>query len=285
MNWSRRRVKAIFEKISDAFVPYILLSFMPDRIETILSDTKLFFIVGMGRSGTDFLSHLLNKVPFCVVYHETRSDRKALIDAYWSSDKSIKYLSGSRKHLLAARILENKAQIYGEVNSYLRYHVDAFQDIWDPVILHLVRDGRMVVRSIMNRKSFTADDKKHTGNLYPLPDDPYFEKWDKMDRFARVCWYWASTNRYLLDRHLPVVRLEDIITSYELFSDQVLLPLGLNLSFELWSQQITKPRNVGQDNSFPVWDEWTVKQRKVFTDICGPVMTDLGYAIDSSEEI
>jgi len=279
MNCVRRRAKAIFDRISDAFVPYILLSFMPDRIEAILSDTKLFFIVGMGRSGTDFLSHLLNKVPFCVVYHETRSDRKALIDAYWSPDKSIKYLSGSRKRLLAARILENEVQIYGEVNSYLRYHVDTLQDIWDPVILHLVRDGKMVVRSIMNRKSFTSDDKKHTGNLYPLPNDPYIEGWDKMDRFARVCWYWASTNRYLLDRHLPVVRLEDIITSYELFSNQILLPLGLNLPFEFWAQQVTKPTNVGQDNNFPAWEDWTAKQRKVFMDICGPVMADLGYVI------
>jgi hypothetical protein len=182
-----------------------------------LANTRLFFIVGMGRSGTVFLSHLLNKAPKCAVYHEIPSDRNALVDAYWDPDKVEKYLCGSRERFVAARIIRSRCQIYGEVNSYLRHHVDALQARWQPPVLHLVRDGHSLVRSLMNRTAFPPADKDHTGRLAPHLNDPLADQWPDMDRFARVCWHWSYTNQYLLERKLPIVRFEYITSSYEQF--------------------------------------------------------------------
>lgn len=253
-----------------------LLSFSPARVKSTLANTRLFFIVGMGRSGTRFLSNLLNEVPKCTAYHETPSDRHALVDAYWNPDKAKKYLD-SRERLAAARIIRSRCQIYGEVNSYLRHHVDALQVRWQPTILHLVRDGRSVVRSLMNRTSFSPADKNHTGRLSPRPDDPLADQWPDMDRFARVCWYWAYTNQYLLERKLSIVRLEDIISSYDQFVQQVLQPLDIDLPLAIWNEEVLKPRNVSKDTSFTAWEDWTREQKRQFEAICGAVMSDLGY--------
>jgi hypothetical protein len=261
------------------FLQESLLSFYPARVDSALADTRLFFIVGMGRSGTVFLSHLLDRVPECAVYHEAPGDRNALVNAYWDPDKAGKHLGGSRQRLVAARIIRSNCRVYGEINSYLRHHVDALRAYWQPTILHLVRDGRSVVRSLMNRIAFSPADGYHTGRLAPLCGDPLADRWPDVGRFERVCWYWAYANRYLLERKLAVIRFEDVVRSYDQFERQVLQPLELGLPIEVWKSETLKSRNVAKDTSFPAWKDWTREQRHQFETICGPVMSDLGYAI------
>ena len=261
----------------NVLVRYFLLHFNPGRVNSVLAHTNLFFVVGMGRSGTVFLSRLLSRASRCSVYHETIRDRNALVDAYWYPDRAEGYLAGYRARLIAARILQDQSQVYGEVNSYLRFHVEALRALWNPRILHLVRDGRAVVRSLMNRVAFASADLDHTGRLGPRPDDPYANEWPQMNRFSRVCWYWAATNRSLTEHHLPIVRLEDIIGSYEAFDEQFLRPLGIHLAPGIWREQILKPQNVGKTSTFPAWEDWTDEQKCQFEAICGPVMSDLGY--------
>ena len=234
-------------------------------------------MIGMGISGTVFLANLLGRGADCAVYHETPRDRDALVAAYWKSDLAGDYISGSRSRLIASRILLSKAKTYGEVNSYLRYHVDAIQQYWQPTILHLVRDGRDVVRSMMNRKTYTYMDRKHSGQIVPQPDDPWYSQWPTFDRFSKICWYWASANEYLLVRKLPIVRFEDILSSYDLFAEQVLQPLSINISIDVWRHHVQKPLNVSRVSDFPAWDNWTFEQYHQFTTICGPVMEKLGY--------
>jgi hypothetical protein len=167
--------------------------------------------------------------------------------------------------------------VYGEVNSLLRYHVDALKDEWNPTILHLVRDGREVVRSIMNRVAFTSADRRHTGRLRPRRDDPIRGEWDRLDRFARVCWYWGGTNEFLLERNLAVVRLEDIVASYEKFSENLLGPLDLSIGQQDWAGRVSHPVNPSVRSTFPGWSEWTQAQRDVFSRLCGSTMSRLGY--------
>lgn len=257
-----------------------LLYFNPTYVNKILAETKLFFIISLGRSGTMFLSSLLDETleRKIRVFHELSYDRTALVRAYADSKNARDYLSGYRGRVIAARIFISKCRVYGEVNSYLRYHVEPIQELWNPTILHLVRDGRSVVRSIMNRKAFLPSDRDHSGKLGPLPNDPWAAKWQTMDRFERVCWYWAHSNRHLLKYELPLVRFEEITSSYDMFLEQVSNPLKIKVSFQKWNTQANIPKNENANEWFPHWEKWSLSQKKQFEKICAEVMDTLGYA-------
>lgn len=256
---------------------YLSLSINPHKIEQVLADTNIFFIVGMGRSGTVFLSNLLNQSEECRVYHEHPDDRDALVKAYLDNSAARRYLLGKRRKIIASRILQSHKKVYGEVNGYFRHHTTALQEVLGAKVLHLVRDGREVVRSIMNRTAFTDNDKDHTGRIFPLPGDPYEDKWDKMDRFERVCWYWAMTTEVLLEQNLPVICLEDVTTSYDKFATQVLNNIAVDLPKELWQREISILHNISKKNTFPAYENWSAEQKEAFDQICGAVMWRLGY--------
>lgn len=257
------------------------LLFSEKRCDRILSDCKMFFVVGLGRSGTTFLAELLANVPGCAVYHEAPSDRDAMIDAYADARAADKYVqSVARRRLVAARIKETNCSVYGEVNSYLRYHIDSLMFSWEPVILHLVRDGKDVVRSMMNRRTFTAQDRHHTGQIKPQLGEWGYKEWSQWTRFERCCWYWSYTNERLLLHELPLCRLEDITTNYHLFQQRVLNPLDLAIPKADWEERVVKKANISQKQEFPSWSEWSSKQKAQFEDLCGGTMATLGYSIE-----
>ena len=251
----------------------------PRTNRSILREVKKFFVVGLGRSGTSFVAHLLNELPGCAIFHEVFSDRDALVEAYWSPISAANYLSGFRGRLISARILKTKCELYGEVNSYLRYHVDALRVLWNPKLFHLVRDGRPVVRSMMNRQTFTEKDSRHSGQLLPSSSDPFAKAWPNMDRFEKACWLWMDTNKRLLGYNLPLIRFEDITQSYEEATSQVFAPLGKNLPINRWQELVRMPINISNNDLFPDWKDWTSEQKKTFEKICGNVMHSLGYTI------
>lgn len=239
---------------------------------------KMFFMLGMGRSGSMFLAKCLNKYTDAIVYHEHRRDRDACVQAYWSEEAARRYLR-YRGLVIRYRTKFRNVPVYGEVNSYLRYHVDALRLAWNPVIFHLVRDGRDVVRSIMNRKAYTSADSKHTGRITPKEGDFMLAGWESRDRFEKVCWYWADTNRHLLDKGATLVRFEDAKGSFEYFRQRLLDPLRLEMEEAIWRREKDRPRNVNLSYSFPAWEDWNEGQRLTFERVCGPVMRDMGYEI------
>ena len=92
----------------------ILLRATPGRAKSALDNTRLAFVVGMGRSGTTSVAALLNRVPECSFYHEFPADREALPKAYWDPSQAERYLSGHRERVIAARILRTGCEVYGD---------------------------------------------------------------------------------------------------------------------------------------------------------------------------
>ena len=63
-----------------------------------LKNKKIFLILAIGRSGTTFLSSLLNNAPNAYIVHEpVRSDFRAYIEAFYSEQKANKYIKKFRK--------------------------------------------------------------------------------------------------------------------------------------------------------------------------------------------
>ena len=122
-------------------------------------------------------------------------------------------------------------------------------------LVHLVRDGRDVVRSAMSR---------------PRPGRT----------FLKMCRLWAIRNDHLRQMvgKVQCYRLEDLTSDYAVFA--VLASyLGGRPNRLAWSEVRAQRINATEDGEhlWPPYKRWAEAERKVFWDICGPGMELYGY--------
>lgn len=245
-----------------------------------LNDWRFFFILGFGRSGTAFLANILDQAEGAYVFHEpVLEDFYSHARAHYSPKYAENYMEWFRKKEMYLRIGHiSPPGIYGEVNGTLRCHVRAIQKSFpNPVIIHLVRDGRDVVRSSMSRRTMTWKNP-FSMSMHPEKTDPWFGNWKSMDRFARICWFWQEENRRLRTAIGKSVQFEKILKDYKYFSDNVLEVCGIQIEKRKWETYVNTPRNVTKEFAMPNWDNWKVDQQRTFRKICGEEMDAIGYS-------
>lgn len=252
-----------------------------EKIEDWMDNIDLFFILAIGRSGSMFLANLLNQAPGAKVYHEpTRVDFAAYIEAFHEEKAADDYLRRFRKLEIYHRVHDGELKTYGEVNSNLRRHGRALKEAFRSVtLIHLVRDGRDAIRSMMSRRTFRPWDPV-TAPIEPREGEPWAKEWPRMDRFERLSWYWMSENRYLrrvIDR---TVQIEKLLSDYEYFATRLLDPLGLTVSEHAWQVARQRPKNATKQYQIPHWSDWETQRREAFESICGEEMYKNGYEID-----
>lgn len=252
--------------------------FVAKRLSAWQEEKNLFFILGMGRSGTNFLADMLSRCPGSLVYHEPFvEDFNAFVEAHSSEERALKYFQDFRLGKIEEVVRARGIQHYGEVNSALRFHAKALKAVLpNAKLLHLVRDGRDVVRSVMERKHYTAGATSHH-DLKPLPSDPLYEDWDHLSRFEKVCWLWADANRRLAEDVPHRIAFEKLVSSYDYFRENLLEQIGLEMDKAAWNKAAKAPTNVTKKFSYPHWKTWDVAQRAAFDAICGEQMARYGY--------
>ncbi len=249
----------------------------------------------MGRSGTQFLASLLSKSPGALVYHEPAAEDRIYFGLRYAGNfnKVVDdYLERRFRELLPA---DGIYEVYGEVNSYLRYEMDWLREKFNPILIHLVRDGRDFVRSAYTREVYTPDEKKLL--TVPRDNDPMAETWGQMNRFQKLCWYWKHTNEFLASKMDRTVLFEKLLKDYDYFTANVLEPIGLNIPFDTWKKETRKPKNISKKNIFkkkvkrmivsrgktgiiqpiPHWSQWNPGQIQQFNEICSETMRKFGY--------
>ncbi len=92
------------------------------EIDKWLRNTITFFLLGMGRSGTEFFAKLLNKASGASVYHEpVKEDLYALVKAHKSKEDALNYVKKFRKKAIYILGHKKGIEIYSESNSnYLK---------------------------------------------------------------------------------------------------------------------------------------------------------------------
>lgn len=123
-------------------------------------------------------------------------------------------------------------------------------------VVHLVRDGREVVRTHMARKA-------HLGRT-----------------FEHACRRWAVRNEQLLHdiRSDWRFRLEDLVSSYTAFHGFARTLGATTVNLGPWSRVRHERKNRRPTpHVLGPWDDWTDEQRAMFTEICGPAMEACGY--------
>ncbi len=253
------------------------------------------FILGLGRSGTQFLARALQRAPGAAVYHEP-----------YPQDVTILHLRYAGFNQVADQMLEERFQtispksegkvLHLETNSYLRYETAWLQSNLNATCIRLVRDGRQFVRSAYVRSVYTPHDFQQP-IVVPQDGDPYASKWGSMDRFEKICWYWQHTNNMLAQDVPNGIQMEMLLTDYEAFHRVILAPLNLRIAEPVWRDEVSRPANtqaryrfrtavrglVGRSARYrgptplPSWEEWSDLQRDSFRRICGPTMEQLGY--------
>lgn len=255
------------------------------EIEAWMDGVNFFFILAIGRSGSMFLAHLLNQAPGAHVCHEpVLADFAAYAEAFHNEEAAEDYLRRFRKKEIYLRVRDKEIGTYGEINTILRRHCGALKrDFSNATLLHLVRDGRDVVRSMMSRRSFKSWDLV-TSLLHPQEGDPQNDAWLGMNRFEKLCWYWLVENRCLRSCIGQTVQLEKLLSDYDYFKDKLLNPLQLDISESKWLEATNIPKNVTRGYRIPHWSSWDVKMQRAFERICGEEMAKNGYSLNWRSE-
>ncbi len=249
---------------------------------------KYIFITGMGRSGTTFLASLLKNLNNTYAGHEMIGQREFWLLSWYLSETA--YVTEFLQR--AKSKIESSVQkdYYIDVSPYLQYATDDLDKIFQPeAILHIVRHPKEVIRSLYTRRN-----ERET---HLLPKDKIeIQRWLDADRFEQICWNWKHAVGNLLDKKIPVIRFEDLISNYDYFNEKLIRPFGFTLTEENWNNVKSKKVNkthgsiyrfiyarikgkVFQPDELPEYSHWPEAFKKTFQDYCEPGMKQLGYNV------
>lgn len=266
------------------------------------AETKPFFVVSSGRSGTAMMERLFSCFPQVEVHHEYMVQHL--------QPTAVKYHMGliglgEAMHVLRAAhgsaIYYSEAPLWGDSSNKLSWLIPALNRLFPEArFVHLIRDGRKVASSYFHKLGNECYDDHSTAILqryydargdlpppppekkywWPLPPRGHAQEHEFLtyNQFQRIAFHWAEVNRTIIHdldfiqperRH--TVRLEDLAARAD--ARQGLLNfLGLP-----WDDRImgllNRPHNVNRPEDYPL----TAEQTAQFTYVAGDMMQTLGY--------
>lgn len=276
----------VYQLFSDTYIGskklknYFYFWIDDEDVDTFLYRKNIFFILAIGRSGTTFLSNLLNKNPDIHVVHEPLFlETNPYQKAYWNDMEAENYIQNFRKKEIYLRIIKKNVKSYGEVNSFLRRHAKSLKKSFQNAhFFHLIRDGRDVVRSMVSHGAMKKN-APDTKGIQPKKEDPFRKNWNKFSHFQKVCWYWQIENKYLRESIDNTIHFEKIISDYEYLNTILLNKINVDLSEETWVKYKNKRKNFTVKYNIPKWEKWNKKMKNEFKEICGEEMEKNGYKI------
>jgi hypothetical protein len=243
---------------------------------------RIFFVLSAARSGSKWLANFVDRATSCSARHEwtlnhRRVGREMVADKRTSGD----YVGLVENRRLAQQLIQQAVSHYRtvpgdvlEANVYLEPFIPTLNALGDDVtLLHLHRDGRDVVRSLLDREWYaTPGDRKH--RTVPIDD------WAGLTQFERACWYWRYTNERIMPFASHHLRFEEIVRDPRVLSRR-LDSLGIVVHPLLAEREFPKVINAAKSRRFPPYDDWPGEYRRTFERICGPTQVALGYQRES----
>jgi hypothetical protein len=166
--------------------------------------------------------------------------------------------------------VDELAQDYAEANVYLERFIPMVKEVFpEAVLIHLHRDPRNVIRSILNRNWYnTPADSKH----------PVMKKegWDSLTQFEKACWYIRKTNETLVSACSRRLAFEKMVSDLDYLAEQ-LRSLNIPVFPRLALKEFNKRINENRSYEFLDYAEWPVRDKQAFHSICHPINEILGY--------
>lgn len=268
------------------------------------SNINVVIFVSTGRTGTHFMSHFFNE-NFEKTYgvHEPDTNIYDLNINYLfgkiGNNETLKTLDLFRKDVRS--LIEQKgASNYIESNLELSFLIPVLRDYFPNLkIVHVVRNAKDVVRSYYSREAYgkwvgwvpfmSEKDPRDRLNAKIFKDDPYFSKWDSMDRFDKICWYYSKYNQLIesnLEGYSNSIRVsfEDLFKNKNLDVWSKLIDFSGMKPFQKEGLDIIKYMADSRSNDvkkFKIgkYADWSNEQKNTFKNLCGESMNRYGYEI------
>lgn len=266
-------------------------------------DTRVFFVVSSGRSGTAMLAKALGATPGVEIHHEymVHHVQPLAVRRYLglaTSREAREVLV--RTHVAAVHY--SVAERWGDSSNKLAWLIPELDELFpDAHFVHLVRDGRKVVSSYARKLADECYDDRATAILqahyddpgrhpppppekrywWPVPrkDDPRACAFRNYCQFERIAFHWAEINRTIRTAlaDMPptrrlTVRLEDLRANRRTL-EALYGFLGLHCRDEDFAM-FARPHNVNRPEDRLLTQQESVK----FWRIAATEMHALGYA-------
>lgn len=249
---------------------------------------KIYFFLSTARSGSKWLANFLDTATPLRCQHEfSLNHRYDYKENELKPEKRtghgftslVREKDFAKKLLMESRSwIETQKNDYAEANVYLERFIPQLKEVFpDATFVHLHRDPKDVVRSIMNR------------NWYDLPDDdkhPVMEVngWNDLSQFEKLCWYDRVTNESLLDFCQHRIVFEQMVEDLEYLKfvlDSIGIPLFPRMAEKVFADIV----NANINNSFQGYECWDDEQKGLYHGILWPIVMELGYASADYEEV
>ncbi|MHC3994867.1 sulfotransferase [Thiomicrolovo sp. ZZH C-3] len=239
---------------------------------------KTAFFVSTGRTGTDFFTDFFNNV----------------VENSWSLHEP-KPAFRKRGHQLMSRPhtawekyyfslprrwwhMKHSEEWYVETNYHLFAAIPLIRDAFpDALVFHIVRDGRDVVTSWLNRGRYITNDHM---TPFHIPGDPAQALWENWNALQKLAWYWKTVNTRAIETQPDmIIKFEELFkTNKELIFDILAKFDGLVYDEAKVRASLEKKVNRNRIEFFPKYDEWPRHWKEQFWEIAGEKMEELGYA-------
>lgn len=275
-----------------------------------MKDTKPFFIVSSGRSGTQLIEKLMKSFEDVEMHHEYLCEYiQPLAVKYYLGITTEKDAIKEIEKLHASSVFFSKKRYWGDSSNKLSWLIPVLSKVFpDSKFIHLVRDGRKVVSSFYHKLGEECYDDQSTKTLQAWVDNPMKHRqpppekkywWNVLaknnpnrrsfleyNQFQRICFHWHEVNS-IIEKDLATinssnkftVRLEDLVSD-ELVLKNMLDYLDLPHSSKLFDL-IKKPHNVHVPINYSLTDE----QLDQFNQICSPLMKKYNYLNDGDYQV
>lgn len=239
---------------------------------------KTAFITSTGRTGTGFFVHLFNNhVQNSWSLHEPkpafrRRAGRLIKEGVKTGD--ITYFKVPRIY----RGMTASKEVYVECNYHLASAMDVVRGAFpETKIIHIIRDGRDIVTSWLNRNRYITND-----HITPMEvgDADAATKWEKWTPLQKLAWHWKVINLNA-QKHNPdlFIKFEDIFSDDHSHLLNVLDTIGgLQYDKEVVTNALKTKQNYTKKAFFPEYDEWPEYWKEQFWEIAGETMDHFGYA-------
>ena len=257
------------------------------------------FVVSSGRTGTNAIAHYLGECfEDVTALHEPKPSRnlRVLSTARLANRKT----SGQLAEALARSrrsICQNlSTSVYVESNPYLFGFIDVLPEVFNaPLLLHIVRDPRTMIRSALNFKSQRGIKwffSRFVPNWILKPEllEASPEKtWSQMSHVERIAWYWVTVNSHIqnMSKHFPDrsrrIKYEDLFQPDGSGIRDVASWIGLKEKPDLLDGMLQERFNASRGREIGSWDNWPEEDRRTVYKVCGELMEEYGYGIGEED--
>ncbi|MEE8154579.1 MAG: methyltransferase domain-containing protein, partial [Phycisphaerales bacterium] len=244
--------------------------------------TRTYFVLCPARSGSKWLVNVVDQATSCRGLHEWTLNHRRTGDEYELDKRTgddflgLVEFPNLASGLIRQAAAHHRSIMSGDVleaNVYLEPFLDEIRaQIPEAEFIHLHRNGRDVVRSILNRDWYdTPLDRRH--RTVPIPN------WDELNQFERACWYYRYTQERLMTATETRIDFERMVSDLA-YLTRTLRELGIVVHPLLAETEFPKRIDANRRDEFPAYEHWSREYKRTFNSICADVQSVLGYPKD-----